>query len=1792
MSDTPKFNPNNIVKRAYLKDVNSSNLSEPSTDGEVPKYDASKIVKRGYAPREAFQEEGFAPEKYVSDGGYEDVESTLDFVQNKMPGLRDMRDDEKDILRDIMRNPNATKEDISDAITTFKGVNPEQVYNQRARALTKEYYMDVDDKGIYKPVPIGEYKPLPAGKNIASVWGTGGADTQDDSWYTDLAKKAFNIIPSAMEGVTDFVAAASSDLRKIGTKIEGKEYEKTDATMASEEAGKFFQQFKFPTSEEYNQQIYDAEGVKNFEDLISKDRVNLSLKNVYGTVSSLAGSVGEMLLTGGAAAEGALAAKTAMASKVKGIPTTLTKAQKYASVYTGSFITNLGEAMDAAKKAGISDEDAGSWAMAVTIPIAFTDAGLGIGGKILSNKLANEGKKELFENLADRVVKDELGNITEEFLKKASSEAVKAYNPIAKSVSRLKLGLKDVLEQGSEEALQSFISSAGEQLYDKLSDADKAKFGTDAFSAESFGKYISEGVAGLIGSGPLAVKTAKAKQQELYKAQSNSAYETVMQGEDAVKAFKTDITNAFQENKISKEDYDNAILKVDAYDSYEKTTKDLTLDNDNKKKLFELSLQKENLKAAIKDAESKDTEGHSRLDKMNPAELGLHNAKVKQAKALQDEIDLIVTKSEVLQQPEVAEKVVEKVVKAEEKATEGAKEKEGVSSEIGAILGRQYKVKTPVGGEVAVPGKAAYEVPKKVLEEKRKMKDFSTEEWKIANATVKQAKFADALEEVPEKTVEGTLQQDNRYQDKKTGLWVQTYNLTLPNGKAAQFASSMVRFPEESAIGGFRGNTYEENLTNKKSPIGQKLGATVRTLKDSGRKVIFIWNADEGPKYGKHIGMVREDPEGKSVYGAADLDEMADLRMINMGQNPNAPAPGIFTPKEPTKGGSPKVVVPVKNKEVRDKLKGLGYSKTEIQAMEPQEANDIVKEKREKSKVKKQPLEEVEIKDKKAATKVEKKIADYREQEQVELKREIPNIDKYKVDGKVDENLIKDSEDLKKYKKIWEAYDKKISPLLGKEPATTPTDLEALKQTPADIERISKETEAKIKRKDLFIGVGDFSSELGGSDMAAVPVSHKEINGIEFVEYAHPKTGSIDVIVTGKSENDFVGFYRLYENGKPTNKWSSKFENQSRNKEDFKTMISGIQEMLPQGHEYTEKTSISTDGLRIWNQQLDRGYELQYDENGKLKTNLVAINGDAIVNDLGIDVNKGEFENIKVKSKEEFEKVKKALLPYLQKFGLNENNIKWISGNIEITPTNEKAFGVTGTVKIDLPILKSTKQVTEKTKPAKEKGKVVVKREGIGTENYKNNKNQFTGRSTSKVIPNGEKIKGTYKLVEANDVLASHNEKNFAQTDNFPKREDGSTLNDRDYQKDKNAQNEVIRIANKFDDRAISNIPTVTQDGIVVDGNNRTMSRKLAAENKTDLGYKEALKEKLDMYGFTEKQFNSLKNPFLIFEMEQDVDYTTELFSKFNVAEKKEKSPIDKAVEISKTIDERGKRLISDLYANVSTPSEVTSNPVKVRQVIKLLQNLGILQPNEIPRYFDITKSTTTRDGVSFLESIVLGSSLTESAIRSLDNEGMGKVKTQLLSSIAQLTKNSSLDENSLKNEISKVVDLINTLKGLDLTLDEYISQPDIFGEKQPISVNDYAIAVAVSQPGFKKWLADYNDRVGQMDMFKGDVVTKKDILEETIQLKTGKTAESIRGIERLQKAKVKPATLNKFEKSVDLFYKTKDADGASKKRSLAAERREFLEKNPTVKYIDDNMKYIYKQLEDQNIIERKGECP
>lgn len=392
-----------------------------------------------------------------------------------------------------------------------------------------------------------------------------------------------------------------------------------------------------------------------------------------------------------------------------------------------------------------------------------------------------------------------------------------------------------------------------------------------------------------------------------------------------------------------------------------------------------------------------------------------------------------------------------------------------------------------------------------------------------------------------------------------------------------------------------------------------------------------------------------------------------------------------------------------------------------------------------------------------------------------------------------------------------------------------------------------------------------------------------------------------------------------------------------------------------------------------------------------------------------------------------------------------------------------------------------------------------LQKPAIGSKSYK--KTTYPeGRTIVKTVADGTKIRGTYKIVSADDVIASHNEETFAQSEGFPVNEAGNTINDRDYSRDTNAQTEVVRIAQSLDDRAVMQTPVVTKDGIVVDGNNRTMSRKLAAKNGTDSAYLEALREQAELYGLKPEDVAAVKNPMLVFEPTEPLPYTTKTMAKFNKSEKKEKSPIERAVEVSKTISDRARRVLGDIYSDADKPSDVTSNPQTVSKIVKALQEENILQPNELPRYFDVDRMTATKEGVAFMESLLMGGALNEKTIRLLDNENMGNVKNKLLKAIVPLTKNAALGENSLTQAIEGAIELVNTAKQSGQTILDAVSQLGLHDARK-YSAEELAMATYLDGEGFGKFLDKYNGDVGKDVLFEG-VLTKEKIIDNALRQK------------------------------------------------------------------------------------------
>lgn len=163
-------------------------------------------------------------------------------------------------------------------------------------------------------------------------------------------------------------------------------------------------------------------------------------------------------------------------------------------------------------------------------------------------------------------------------------------------------------------------------------------------------------------------------------------------------------------------------------------------------------------------------------------------------------------------------------------------------------------------------------------------------------------------------------------------------------------------------------------------------------------------------------------------------------------------------------------------------------------------------------------------------------------------------------------------------------------------------------------------------------------------------IENGDFNGMEYV---NPTTGAPDVIIAAVDDNSYVGYFREYDNdGNPTNEWSAKFENHSGDRSVHAGLMQTAALMLPPGHELTEHTSVSTDGLRNLANQLRHGYTMQTNPDGTIKGRWVTINAASRNNDLGFDYAEREWELVHV-SDEQFETAKRNLAPLMLELGID-----------------------------------------------------------------------------------------------------------------------------------------------------------------------------------------------------------------------------------------------------------------------------------------------------------------------------------------------------------------------------------------------------------------------------------------------------------------------------------------------------------------------------------------------------------
>lgn len=396
---------------------------------------------------------------------------------------------------------------------------------------------------------------------------------------------------------------------------------------------------------------------------------------------------------------------------------------------------------------------------------------------------------------------------------------------------------------------------------------------------------------------------------------------------------------------------------------------------------------------------------------------------------------------------------------------------------------------------------------------------------------------------------------------------------------------------------------------------------------------------------------------------------------------------------------------------------------------------------------------------------------------------------------------------------------------------------------------------------------------------------------------------------------------------------------------------------------------------------------------------------------------------------------------------------------------------------------------------------------------------KIEGAANEIVLPNGEKVAGRYVLVESGAASPSHNATNeFTKTEGFPIDENGQSVNDRDYERDKDAQRITRNIASDYDSRAMQSPVVVSRDGVVLSGNGRTMAGELAAANNTDGAYIEHLQKYPQQYGFTPEQVQGMEHPRVLFVPDADMPYTAETFAKYNQQEMKGQSKTEHAVKLGKVVDDATFNRIIRLMNQYDTLGDFYADSKATHDAIGELQTAGVVAPAQVAEMFD--GDGISAQGREMLENMLIGKAFESNpdAVRQIT--AFKSMRQSVITALAEISNNKALgDGYSLEKELADAIALVYNARNdkykAGERVSEYARQGNLFQLDDGATVADFTNATTMMladvlndnrSTQLKKILAVYNHKAadsaaGQMDMFSGGVLTKRDILNEVKQL-------------------------------------------------------------------------------------------
>lgn len=393
------------------------------------------------------------------------------------------------------------------------------------------------------------------------------------------------------------------------------------------------------------------------------------------------------------------------------------------------------------------------------------------------------------------------------------------------------------------------------------------------------------------------------------------------------------------------------------------------------------------------------------------------------------------------------------------------------------------------------------------------------------------------------------------------------------------------------------------------------------------------------------------------------------------------------------------------------------------------------------------------------------------------------------------------------------------------------------------------------------------------------------------------------------------------------------------------------------------------------------------------------------------------------------------------------------------------------------------------------------------------------GNPNAITLADGSTIRGHYVLTEAGAATASHDVNNaYEPTEGFPVDENGESVNDRDYKRDRDAQRIVRDMADSYDGRALQSPVIVSKDGVVLSGNNRTMSGEIAARQGTDKAYVAHLREFGAMFGFTPEQIDGMQHPRVVFVPDEELPYDANTFARFNAEQQKKQSKPEHAVKLGKIVPDNVFTSIVGDISRFDRMSDYYADGKAAASAISQLLDAGVINEMQLPELR--TGNALSAAGKELIENTLIGKVFQTSpdAVRQIISTPT--LRQSVVMGLNEIANNRTLAKSGydLSKELAAAVDLVSRAKA---------EAPEIYKEGMPVSpygrqqglfddeYGDSRVTDGVTllladllnsgKPSdLRKVLSTYNHEAaspaaGLMDMFSGDVPSKEEVLNNVL---------------------------------------------------------------------------------------------